>query len=422
MTGFSRRTVLKATGAAALSAMLGPSMWRSVLAGGPEVTTGSRYGPLRPPDANGIRLPAGFTSRVVARTGDPVGSTAHLWHAAPDGGGCWSAPGGGWRYISNAEVGGGGGGVSVIEFDRRARIVDAYTILSGTNRNCAGGFTPSGNWLSCEESCAGGHVWECDPRAAGQGTRRALLGSFNHEAAAVDPATGIVYLTEDDPAGRLYRFVPTTAGDLTSGVLQAAEVGGDPSAGPAPILWRTTSSDAPDRSPNTTPFDGGEGEWIHDGHMLFTTKGDRRIWEFDTAAQTVEVLHDCVLHPEQPLDAVDNIVVHHRTGDIFVAEDGGNMELCSIERRADGSRRVGAFLRIEGQDASEVTGPGFTPDGRRLYVSSQRGSDGRGITYEITGRFQPLDLDDGGITPRRPAGRVGNSASIRSLPPAWRLR
>jgi hypothetical protein len=57
------------------------------------------------------------------------------------------------------------------------------------------------------------------------------------------------------------------------------------------------------------------------------------------------------------------------------------------EARADGSRRVGTFLRIEGQGGSEITGPAFTSAGDRLYVSSQRGADGRGITYELTGTF-----------------------------------
>ena len=83
---------------------------------------------------------------------------------------------------------------------------------------------------------------------------------------------------------------------------------------------------------------------------------------------------------------------------------------------------MGAFLRIEGQDGSEITGPGFSPDGRHLYVSSQRGSDGRGITYEIGGRFGRLSLDDGTTGARQPAGRVGNATPIRRLPPAWRLR
>ncbi len=411
MSPMSRRSVVAGAGAAAMSTMFAGSMWRAVLSRGPALTTGSRYGPLGAPDANGVRLPAGFRSRVVGRTGDVVPGTAFAWHAAPDGGGCFGRDGGGWFYVSNSEVGSGQGGASAIGFDAQGSIVAAHSVLSGTSRNCAGGVTPWGTWLSCEESGDGGNVWECDPRAPGDGIRLPLLGSFNHEAAAVDPVTGAVYLTEDRRDGRLYRFTPVTPGDLGAGTLQAAVVSGDPAVGPAAVTWRTASPTAPDRSPETAAFDGGEGAWVDDGLLLFTTKGDRKVWELDLRTARLTVLHDCLAEPGTPLDAVDNIVVHRRTGDIFVAEDGGNMELCSIERLADHGRRIGTFLRIEGQAGSEITGPAFTPDGDRLYVSSQRGPDGRGLTYEITGRFGASPIDRGAAGAIRPATRLGATAT-----------
>ncbi|MFD8590317.1 alkaline phosphatase PhoX [Streptomyces sp. NPDC059637] len=83
---------------------------------------------------------------------------------------------------------------------------------------------------------------------------------------------------------------------------------------------------------------------------------------------------------------MDN-VTGSASGDLFVAEDGGSMDICVIT--PDGV--VAPFLRIEGQSGSEITGPAFSPDGRRLYFSSQRGTSGSssgGITYEVTGPFR----------------------------------
>ena len=105
--------------------------------------------------------------------------------------------------------------------------------------------------------------------------QRPLLGSFSHEAAAVDVVTGHVYLTEDDPAGRLYRFVPTTPGALTAGVLEAASVSG------TTVRRLPTGVAAPDRAGSTTAFDGGEGAWISERTLWFTTKGDGRVYELD---------------------------------------------------------------------------------------------------------------------------------------------
>ena len=374
--------------AGAAAALVGPSLWADVVSGAVDPVRSSAS--LGPPDDDGLRLPAGFSGRVVARSGRPVGTTGFVWHEAPDGGGVLGRSDGGWSYVSNSEFDDAGGSVSVVEFDRTGRIAGAFSIASGTSRNCSGGMTPWGTWLTCEETPFG-RVYECDPSRADSAVARPALGAFRHEAAVVDPVTGDVHLTEDRPDGRLYRFVPDVPGRLDAGRLQAASVAGDASelrpGESVGVTWVDTSADRPDRSPSTSPFDGGEGAWVDGDRLLFTTKGDRRVWSLGLRTDRLGVLHDCLARPDTPLDAVDNITVHPATGDVYVAEDGGNMELVTLRQLPDGELEIVTFLRVVGQDDSEITGPAFSPDGSRLYVSSQRGTDGRGITYEVTGPF-----------------------------------
>jgi hypothetical protein len=378
-----RRDFLRRVALASGAVAVGGSTLRTAMAGAVVVAGPGPYGPLAPtPDRNGLHLPAGFTSRLLATSGTAVGASGYVWHANPDGGICEPVPGGGWVYVSNSEVGGGAGGAGVLRFDAGGNVVDAYRILGGTSRNCAGGRTASGTWLSCEENGAGGRVHECDPLRPGQGVPRPALGSFNHEAAFEDPVSRVVYLTEDDPSGRLYRFVPTVAGDLSVGQLFAASVSD------GLISWVPTSAAQPDRQATTTVFNGGEGLWIEGRRMYVTTKGDKRVWEIELDTQRISVLYDGVATPGAALNAVDNCTVHHPSGDLYVCEDGGNMEVGVIAPRGDGTTEVAAFLRIVGHDASEWCGVAFSPDHRRMYLSSQRGNDGRGRTYEITGPFR----------------------------------
>jgi secreted PhoX family phosphatase len=342
-------------------------------------------GPLGDPDASGLRVPAGFTARVIARTGTMVAGSSYEWHLLPDGGATFATEDGGWIYVSNAEVP-LRGGVGAIRFSPTGEIRDAYRILDRTDVNCAGGKTPWHTWLSCEEVNTG-LVYECDPWGEREAIARPALGVFKHEAVAVDSVRGHLYLTEDESDGRFYRFTPGgmlgDRPDLTSGRLEMAAVDG---AGA--VTWlevpdpgRVAGIPTRQQVPASTAFRGGEGIWYHDGAIYFATKSDNRVWRYDVAAEELTVLYDAATAPDPQLTGVDNLTVSC-CGDVLVAEDGGSMEVVAI--LPDGELKP--LLQVIGQDLSEITGPAFDPSGTRLYFSSQRSPES-GMTWEITGPF-----------------------------------
>ncbi|MDV3502883.1 alkaline phosphatase PhoX [Marinobacter sp. M-5] len=396
-------------------------------------------GPLRAPDVHGVRTPEGFATRIVAINGElpqPQGMAVmgprtggignRPWHIFPDGGGVVPRDNGGWIYISNSEVPGVGSigftfpqladltnvleeftpglaQVGTLVFDPDGTLVDSYTILTGTTFNCAGCVTPWKSWLSCEEF-PNGQVWECDPYQPGDGVPRPTLGFFSHEATAIDPDERLFYLTEDMPDGRFYRWIPDPSdwpegsdrAALQAGRLQMLAVGGNGVQaavdGPQAITWVDVQNphepQHQNRLPESTVFDGGEGVWFFRGVVYFATKGDDRIWAVDTLAQTIEVIYDraTAVAPNDILSGVDNLFVTSQ-GDILVAEDGGDMQVVVI--LPDGNLKP--LLQIVGQDASEIAGIAFSPDGGRMYFTSDRGgrnglggfTNGLGMVYEL---------------------------------------
>jgi secreted PhoX family phosphatase len=415
-----RRTFLRSTALAVGVTALGPAFWGKAYAATAKPGSGP-YGPLLAADANGVLLPQGFTSRILATTGSLVPGTTYPWHPAPDGGAVFPQEDGGWVYTSNSEIP-AGGGAGALRFGADGEVTDGYRILTGTNQNCAGGPTPWGTWLSCEENPLG-QVYECEVAGASQGVVKPALGTFAHEAVAVDPGRKQLYLTEDAGDGRFYRFTPASYPDLTEGLLEVLFVNPD-----GAVTWKPALNPGQPQSRNrlegSAVFSGGEGVWFDSDHVYFTNKGDNRVWDLDVAAQRLSLLYDAkTLGEDAPLTGVDNIVVS-RSGDIFVAEDGGNLEMVIIT--PDGV--VAPVLRLEGHDASEICGPAFSPDGSRLYFSSQRGTDGRGVTFEVAGPFRttrtsgpargalPIPTEPGVPTDDGDAGTGGDAGAVDGTP------
>jgi secreted PhoX family phosphatase len=258
LCGLDRRYFLRATGSA----------FGALLASGCLIRTGSLaardlagYGPLKT-DPNGILdLPEGFSYHILSRLGDAMSDGGTVPDKA-DGMGCFQLDQGELALVRNHELvptdSAGGpiakgfgtrngefvpGGTTHIVLDAGTLAVKRqFRSLGGTIRNCSGGVTPWNSWLTCEESPTGpgqrfgdglsrNHGWVFDVPAAATGLEAAEpltgLGRFNHEAACVDPITGVVYQTEDRDNSVLYRFLPDEPGNLrTGGRLQAMQIEG----------------------------------------------------------------------------------------------------------------------------------------------------------------------------------------------------
>ena len=387
----NRRGFIRAGAIAAGSLSFNPAFLRGAFARqarpGP-----SPYGELGAPDANGIRLPSGFQSRLIGQGNLPVTDTVFPMPVFPDGTATYAQPDGGWILAVNSEHPlPGQGGAFAIRFDKDAQVLDAYRILDGTQSNCSGGETPWDTWLSCEEHDQG-HTWECDIFGQKPAVELPALGTFSHEAACVDPIGKHVYQTEDEGDSGFYRFTPDSYPDLTKGLLEVAVV--DPNG---LVTWKEvpdpSAATAPTRKqvPDMTQFKRGEGLFFEHPFAFITTTSDSKIHAYNVITETLEVLWagDAIEGPS-PAFEVDQMT-YSQGGEIFVCEDQGLLRISLLS--ADG-RVAAPFLQLDGQQHSaapefgnETTGVVFDPSGTRMYFAAQR-SMGFGGLYEITGPFR----------------------------------
>ena len=441
-----RRHFLKAVAAAALTPTINAAC-----------TTSPRLiGTLRPDPQKLLDLAEGYSYTIVSRVGTPMSDGLYV-PAAHDGMAAFARNDGRIALICNHETqagwpgaGGFADGYAAVPDTLRAKLYDRggdetpalggttttiwnpvsgeterqFLSLGGTELNCAGGPTPWGSWLSCEEiysspgpdtvngntirrDRAHGYVFEVPAGANTMVDPVPLrdMGRFEHEAAAVDPATGYVYLTEDKHYSLLYRFIPNRAGELSAGGrLQALAIGNRGSVDThnwdgkrtvelrQPVECQWIDIDDPDTAKDdlrkrgaaagAATFARGEGAcWAQDRLAVTCTIGgpDRlgQVFTYEPASNNgglLEMIAEAA--PDSLLHNADNLTMSP-WGDLIVCEDtSGNCGLVGI--RPDGSQYA---IANNAYSSSELAGVCFSPDGETLFVNIQY----PGTTLAITG-------------------------------------
>lgn len=467
-TLINRRTFFLASGGALLSpALLGlaarslhPAVISMDLLADPGLRAGhgrGGYGALLPsPDCPELEVPPGFRLFRVSRTLDPSrADPSFVVPQAFDGMAAFPGKEGTVRLVRNHEIKdpaataapfgsdrvydpSTGGGTTTVELmvhggrgNRRIEVLNEFPSLNGTHVNCAGGPTPWGSWLSCEETTEErvrkhGYVFEVPSGLDGAAEPVPLteMGRFVHEAVAVDPASGIVYLTEDVryepenslPGAGFYRFLPNRPGELRAGGrLQMLAVHDQPGyltvTGQIPgvaLPARWVEIDNPDPAaasdePSTVFLEGLEkggavfhrleGCWYGDGTIFFdaTSGGDAgagQIWQYRPTGPDEGELSLVFESPGTGvLDSPDNLCVSPRGG-LVLCEDGEDTQFIR------GLTREGGIfdLVVTVGPSSEFAGACFSPDGEILFFNTQGStrSDGEeiGTTYAMWGPWE----------------------------------
>jgi uncharacterized protein len=385
------------------------------------------YGKLVSDRAKLLDLPPGFKYRAFSRTGDLM-SDKNPVPGFHDGMGAFPGKNGTTILIRNHELTSdkstkiiappekhydtlSKGGTTTLIIDRDRRLVKHYASLAGTARNCAGGTTPWGSWISCEEDVSTstgdgadspkkhGYNFEVPSRAKGliEPIPLKAMGRFNHEAIAVDPNTGIVYQTEDRGDSLFYRFVPKTKGKLQAGgTLEALKIKEMPQANtksdfplrkPMKVEWVEIEDVDPDEDTvrvegfekGAAQFSRGEGICYGKGEIYFTcTNGGAtnagQIWRYLPKQNTIELFLES--RDRGLVENPDNIIVSPR-GDLFFCEDGGGEQFI-VGVTPEGKTYHFARNAI---NELELAGVCFSPDGSTMFLNIQQ----PGVTFAVWG-------------------------------------
>jgi secreted PhoX family phosphatase len=434
-----RRSFLKSAAAGAAAIPLTAFSARAQEPAKPGVRRGHTegYGPLFETldETTGLpllMLPRGFQYVSFGWRGDVL-DDGTVTPGSHDGMAAFAAGNGRARLVRNHELSGNtpfsstqydsraGGGTTTLEFDtHNGKLVSAYPSLSGTLTNCAGGPTPWGSWLTCEETSSfttmpHGYVFEVPADGYGNPAPLHAMGRFRHEALAIDPATGNVYQTEDNGNNSgLYRFVPSVPGNLAGGgtlsmlkvrnVHQANLFGTFPNGTTFEVEWVPIANpEALTGSSSIFVFNqaralGGaafarlEGCWYSNDAKIYVVStnggiGQGQVWEYDPAAETITLLFESP--GADVLNAPDNITVSPRGG-LVLCEDGSGEEFMhgltvdgeifqfaknNIVLNGERNGLTGDFT------GSEWAGACYSPDGRWLFANVQSA----GISFAITG-------------------------------------